>query len=257
MDLRVERDGVGLYARLQGEGPTVLLHTGGLGDGGMWREYLPLLSGFRLVAMDHRGRGRSDRVVDVEGHRMPEYVADAAAVIEAAQGSSGLPVGFVGYSMGAQIGYALAGARPDLVAALVGLGGSWESGQEDGTDELVALLDDGGVAGFIDQVENDELMPVPDWLRRQFLATDASQFRNSLLALRGWDPWSVAGQITCPTCLVCGEREDPDATIGVAADRLLDASAAWLPGLGHVGAFLAASEVTAVIAPFLRAHLPH
>jgi pimeloyl-ACP methyl ester carboxylesterase len=51
----------------------VLLHTGGLGDGGMWREYLPLLSGFRLVAMNHRGRGGSDRALGVEGHRMQEW----------------------------------------------------------------------------------------------------------------------------------------------------------------------------------------
>ena len=261
VDFWVERGPIRLHATVVGAGPTLLLHTGGLGDGGMWRDYLEPLAGFRLVLMDHRGRGLSSHGPTVADHHIAEYVADAAAVIEAVRGSAGDPVGFIGYSMGAQVGYALAAARPDLVAALVGLGGSWDplpppagtaaQPASFDTDELVALLDRGGVAKFVDLIEDDEQLRLPGWLREQFCGTDAEQFRLSLLAHESWDPWAVVDQIACPTCLICGDLEDPDRTIGTAADRLPDATATWLPGLGHVGAYLAAEQVCAVVRPFL------
>jgi pimeloyl-ACP methyl ester carboxylesterase len=251
MDFWVDRGDVRLHAVIQGDGPTVLLHTGGLGDGGMWQKYLEPLADFRVVLMDPRGRGTSTKVGTVAGHRIEEYAADAAAMIESVEGPDGPPVGFVGYSMGAQVGYALAATRRELVAGLVGLGGAWEAPSVDQDNDLLRLLDEAGVDGFIEQIENDEHLQLLPWLRQQFVDTDPEQFRLSLRGFASWNPWSVIDRISCPVCLVCGELEDPDGTIGKAAAQLPDATATWLPGLGHIGAYLDVAQVSDVIVPFL------
>ena len=68
--------------RLVGDGPPVLWHTGGCGDGRMWElgGYLVGVPGFTHIVMDHRGRGGSDAPVDMSGHHMACYVADVVAV---------------------------------------------------------------------------------------------------------------------------------------------------------------------------------
>jgi pimeloyl-ACP methyl ester carboxylesterase len=257
---QIRRGEVTIAFEVVGTGPTLLLHTGGLGDGGMWRDYIAELAGFRLVLLDHRGRGASSRPSDVQAHRVTEYVTDAAAVIEAVTDDA---VGFVGYSMGAQVGYALAAERPDLVTALVGLGGVGDpptgtAGDavatdevEDDVDELVAILRTDGVAGVVSLIEAEEGLTLPAWLRRQFLDTDAEQFALSLLAWRDWEPWSAFTHLRCPTLLVAGEDEDPTHVHELAAQRMANATAVWLPGRGHVGAFLDSPAVSAVMRPFL------
>jgi hypothetical protein len=81
-----ERAGVRIHYRDEGTGFPLVLHTGGAGDGTMWDEagYTRRLGGFRLLVMDHRGRGRSSRVEDLAGHLRAEYADDVVAVAAAA-----------------------------------------------------------------------------------------------------------------------------------------------------------------------------
>lgn len=256
----VERGDVRLWAEVSGTGPTVVLQTGGAGAGSMWREYVPQLDGFRVVALDHRGRGRSSKPGSAEQHAMPEYVADVVALADALS----VPrFGFVGYSMGAQVGYALAAAHPDRVAALVALGGPWEQVPDPTEpDELIDVLRTQGMPGLCTAVEDDEHLRLPDWLRQEFLGTDAEQFALSLDAWRGWTAWPQLGAVGCPTVVVAGELEDLELGNGEWAGRISDGQLAargtasvtvrWLPGLGHVGAFLAAEQNSRTWVPKLR-----
>jgi aminoacrylate hydrolase len=56
---------VKIYYEIEGSenGPPIILHTGGAGDMNMWRYagYVKALTGFSLILVDHRGRGRSDK----------------------------------------------------------------------------------------------------------------------------------------------------------------------------------------------------
>ena len=249
--MRIERGGVGIHYETTGTGPPVVLHTGGAGDGGMWREHVPHLAGFRLVLLDHRGRGRSDRPATVAAHRMPEYVADVVAVLDA----EGLErAGFVGYSMGAQVGYALAAAHPDRLTALACLGVTDEpQGDPAGVREFAEFLRAEGTAGLVRAIEEDEGIALPGWLAEQFVATDAEQMALSLGAHIDFSPWDVHARIACPTLIVAGTEEDPDRLNERAAAEIADARAVWMDGLGHVGAFLAAGAQCAHVAPHLRA----
>ncbi|WP_055603026.1 alpha/beta fold hydrolase, partial [Streptomyces aureus] len=69
----------------------------------------------RVVALDQRGHGHSDKPPAASFTR-EAYVADAAAAVE----QLGLgPVTLIGHSMGALTAWQLAAERPDLVHALV------------------------------------------------------------------------------------------------------------------------------------------
>ncbi|MDB4894470.1 MAG: ydjP [Firmicutes bacterium] len=96
-------------------GQPVLLIHGIQGCAAIWAEVAEGLAGrgFRVVAYDLRGHGRSGRSDD---YQMAAHVRDAAAVIE----QLGLaPVAVVGHSLGGSIAWEAAADRPDLVARLV------------------------------------------------------------------------------------------------------------------------------------------
>src|SRR3954466_11125201 len=69
----------------QGTGPLVLLVHGFPESWYSWRHQLPALAaaGYRAVAVDVRGYGRSSKPDDVSAYRMLDLVEDAVAVVQA------------------------------------------------------------------------------------------------------------------------------------------------------------------------------
>jgi MFS family permease len=98
-----------------GEGPGVLLLHGLAGTAAEWEETAAWLSEtHRVVALDQRGHGRSERR---PGKVTPAaYVADALAAIEILVLA---PAILVGQSLGGLIAFLAASERPDLVDALI------------------------------------------------------------------------------------------------------------------------------------------
>lgn len=249
--MEIERDGVRIHFEIVGDGPAVVLHTGGAGDGAMWREHLPHLTGFRLVLLDHRGRGRSGRPGTVAAHAPEQYVADVAAVLDALEIDR---CGFVGYSLGSWVGYLLAASHPDRLYALAGLGVIRERRPDpaEAAADAAELRAD-GMAALVSAVHEWEGIDLPPWLERQFADTDAEQFALSMEGWSGWTPWPLLPAIRCPTLLIAGTEEDRDRRNGEAAAAIAGARAEWLEGLGHVGAFLDAAGQCALIRPHLTA----
>jgi pimeloyl-ACP methyl ester carboxylesterase len=252
----VEHDGARIHYRDEGAGFPVVLHTGGAGDGTMWdgAGYTKGLAGFRLIVLDHRGRGRSSHVEGIEGHHPSVYVADVAAVADAAGVGA---FGFVGYSMGASIGYLLAATHRDRVAALISIGGAADDpGEPDDPTGLIALLEAGGSPALSDAIEADEEMALPEWLRRNFDDTDAAQF---ILSLQAWaaagdSTWDDLTRIACPAALVAGSAEAPPGSLErMSAAIPGGAVVARIEGRGHVGAFLDSEAVLRVALPVLLA----
>ncbi|WP_326672603.1 alpha/beta fold hydrolase [Streptomyces sp. NBC_01257] len=101
----------------QGTGPLVLLVHGFPESWFSWRRQLPALAaaGYRAVAVDVRGYGRSSRPADVAAYRMLELVEDNVAVVEAL-GESGAVI--VGHDWGATIAANSALVRPDVFRAV-------------------------------------------------------------------------------------------------------------------------------------------
>lgn len=115
--VRLELEGVGLHVTCAGEvnAPAVVLAHGVADDGLCWTTLAQALQRrWRALLVDARGHGRSDAPdgrYDISAH-----VDDLAGAIAAL----GLdrPV-VIGHSMGGLTALALAGTRPDLLAAIV------------------------------------------------------------------------------------------------------------------------------------------
>ncbi|MET9293958.1 alpha/beta hydrolase [Streptomyces sp. NPDC003077] len=101
----------------QGTGPIVLLVHGFPESWYSWRHQLPVLAaaGFRAVAMDVRGYGRSSRPEQVAAYRMLDLVEDAVAVVRALGEETAV---IVGHDWGANIAAHSALLRPDVFRAV-------------------------------------------------------------------------------------------------------------------------------------------
>ncbi|MFI9559263.1 alpha/beta fold hydrolase [Nonomuraea endophytica] len=101
----------------QGAGPLVLLVHGFPEFWYSWRHQLSALAaaGYRAVAVDVRGYGRSSKPADVSAYRMLELVEDNVAVVEALGADSAV---IVGHDWGATIAATSALTRPDVFRAV-------------------------------------------------------------------------------------------------------------------------------------------
>ncbi|GAB2756285.1 alpha/beta fold hydrolase [Streptomyces bullii] len=101
----------------QGTGPLVLLVHGFPESWYSWRHQLPVLAaaGYRAVAIDVRGYGRSSRPADTAAYRMIDLVEDNVAVVRALGEESAV---IVGHDWGATTAANSALIRPDVFRAV-------------------------------------------------------------------------------------------------------------------------------------------
>lgn len=116
----IDADGVSLYVEDHGDPsgiPVMLLH--GFPDSArLWRHQVPFLvaHGYRVIAPDLRGFGRSSRPDDVAAYRMRHAVDDVAAILDALGVQR---AHLAGHDWGAAVAWATAICRPDRVGKLV------------------------------------------------------------------------------------------------------------------------------------------
>jgi pimeloyl-ACP methyl ester carboxylesterase len=240
--LHLERDRVRLACLdFGGEGQPALLLHGLAGHAGEWSETAEWLSDrHRVLALDQRGHGRSERLPsDVS---RAAYVNDTVAVIE----QLGLgPVVLVGQSLGGHTAFLTAARRPDLVRALIVAEASPDAGGDDPVAEVAGTL---------------AAWPVPFPSRQAALEFFGGQSLRAEMATNGleerdgaWWPrfdlgvmvralregtqrsyWAEWGHIRCPTLVVRGER----GTLGPAQARAIvarvaEARLAEIAAAGH------------------------
>ncbi|MFV0307505.1 MAG: alpha/beta fold hydrolase [Desertimonas sp.] len=116
----VDAGGTRIHYVEAGEGPLVLLVHGFPESWYSWRHQLPALAnaGYRAVAIDVRGYGRSAKPPAVEDYRMVRLVADNVAVVRALGEEQAV---IVGHDWGAPIAWTSALLRPDVFRAVAGL----------------------------------------------------------------------------------------------------------------------------------------
>lgn len=120
----VVRDGVRVAWDVHGStGPIVLLMpTWSIVDSRHWKMQIAHLARrARVVTVDGRGNGRSDRPLEPAAYASAEFVADALAVLDAVGAERAV---VAGASMGAGYALELAATAPDRVTALALLGAS-------------------------------------------------------------------------------------------------------------------------------------
>jgi pimeloyl-ACP methyl ester carboxylesterase len=117
---RIEANGLGFEVSEEGTGiPVVLLH--GFPDTStMWRHQVAALTaaGFRTIAPDMRGRGRSDRPPEVADYALTKIVGDVTGIMDAL-GIQRAHV--VGHDWGAVVAWGMAMFAPHRVDHLVAI----------------------------------------------------------------------------------------------------------------------------------------
>ena len=117
---RIEANGLGFEVSEEGAGiPVVLLH--GFPDtSAMWRHQVAALTaaGFRTIAPDMRGRGRSDRPPEVADYALTKIVGDVTGIMDAL----GIQrAHMVGHDWGAVVAWGVAMFAPHRVDHLVAI----------------------------------------------------------------------------------------------------------------------------------------
>jgi pimeloyl-ACP methyl ester carboxylesterase len=252
----VNSSGVEIHYEVEGDGPPLILHTGGGGDLEMWRlaGYTHGLPGRRLMLIDHRGRGKSGRPRDIAQHGIDLYVRDVLAVADDAGESR---FSFFGYSAGAAIGYRLAAEHPDRIASLVGLGAVGPPTRERDLLEVAARIRREGSEGLVQWLREEE-PDFPEWFADEMRSTDPEMFALCIEAWMPWGgPWAEFARVEAPTLIVVGQLEEDDRESAAdharrAAASLQDGRAVVLPDLGHVMAFARSDLVLSHVRAFLK-----
>jgi len=116
----VDVDGARVHIVEAGTGPLVLFVHGFPESWYSWRHQLTAVAeaGYRAVALDVRGYGRSSKPLALEDYRMVRLVADNVGLLSALGVESAV---IVGHDWGAPIAWNSAMLRPDLFTAVAGL----------------------------------------------------------------------------------------------------------------------------------------
>jgi pimeloyl-ACP methyl ester carboxylesterase len=122
----IEANGIRLHLAEQGEGPLVILCHGFPECWYSWRHQLPALAkaGFRTVAPDLRGYGRSEAPQEVEKYTVLHDVGDMVALVDALGAKQAV---IAGHDIGASIAYQAALLRPDRFRGVIALGPPFRS----------------------------------------------------------------------------------------------------------------------------------
>ena len=114
-------NGIEINVRIEGHGPPVLLIHGFPDSLTVWQSVTPLLvaGGYRVIAFDLRGFGKSELVQGVQNYRINCLVTDIAALLEALNIDD--PLHVMGHDWGSAIAWCFALAHPERVRSLVAL----------------------------------------------------------------------------------------------------------------------------------------
>ena len=113
-------DGIRIHCVEAGSGPLVILVHGFPESWFSFRHQLPALAaaGYRAVAIDVRGYGRSSKPTEIDQYRMLRLVADNVGLVRALGETQAI---IVGHDWGAPIAWTSALLRPDVFRAVAGL----------------------------------------------------------------------------------------------------------------------------------------
>lgn len=230
-------DGGGsLFVRRCGEGnpgpPLLLLHGWTVtADVNFWGCYGPLAERFEVLAVDHRGHGRSSPPA---ARFTLEGCADDAAAVLAALG--GRPAVAVGYSMGGPVAQLLWRRHPQLVAGLVLAATAadfrvWRGdraplGALDGLAAAARRFPAGLAEQAFTRLRRGRLaqLTLEEWALADLALADTRALLDAGLALGAFSSLGWVAQVDVPAAVVVTER---DTRVPPSRQRQL---AAAIPG---------------------------
>ena len=227
-----DSDGVRLHYEVHGPeqgAPLVVVH-GFASDyrlnwvGTRWQEALTT-AGFRVIGLDCRGHGHSDKPHDSAAYAIRIMGRDVTRLMDHLEVPA---AGYLGYSMGARIGLQVVMDSHERVTRAV-LGGIGASGSIQSADAIAEAFLRGE--------------PTDDPIAQSFYRFASARPANDLKALAAcitglqpqWDPARLSA-IETPILVVAGDRDElvpdaPELVELIPSSRLVT-----IPGRDHMGA---------------------
>lgn len=229
----------------EGDGDVILfLH----GLGGCWRDWTPqvdnLRDRYRVVAVEHRGHGRSHA-----GDAPLTTALFAADAVDVCRGLAIERAHVVGLSMGGLVAQQVALAAPDLVDTLVlcDTGAYMPERMGAGLRAAAEVVRANGMPdprGHVPEADpafsRHTLTHRPEVVRdnrREGAGNDPESWARAAEAVASHDTRADLGRITMPTLVVYGEEDGvvlPDKASPVLLAGLPDAELLMVPDAGHL-----------------------
>lgn len=225
-----DHHGIRIHYETEGQGPPLVLHHWSLATLESWYDYgyvSALKDDYRLVLLDARGHGASDKPHRPEAYDLQKRVEDVVAVLDDLDVDQ---AHFFGYSMGGWIGFGAARYAPERFRSLI-IGGQHPYAQSmEGLRQLVRYGVEHGPQAFVAMWE-ESFGALLARERARMLTYDyeallaVAQDRESLEA--------VLPTMRIPCLLVVGEADEVYPLAGQCAREMPDAEFVSLPGLDH------------------------
>jgi pimeloyl-ACP methyl ester carboxylesterase len=232
------RAGVEIYYETEGRGPALVMLHGFFGSSQDWREYgyVAAFSGlFKVIVIDLRGHGRSGKPKQPTAYKVVDYAQDVRQVLQA------LAVGqfhFMGFSIGARVGFRLSSISDLKMLSFVCIGGH-PFHESMGTTKQ----------GTIDL---DKWVP-ESGLSKQHQERLISNDRAALIAAAEFDlEEEPTENVTMPTLVVAGELDEDYQNFLRVGDMLPRAKVLSIAKVNHVESLTKSGLCIPGIADFLR-----
>ena len=193
---------------------------------------------FRLVYVDHRGHGRSDKPHEARAYTMPLRVADVVAVLD----ELGIErAHFIGISWGGRLCFGIGEHAPERVRSLVTIGQHPYAIEPDGplarvVGEALAASKTQGMEALVRAFEAIAGR-YPEAVRAAYLACDAAAMRAAWSAAMSEGAVSDDLGVWEVRCLICVASDDVDFfdQARCAAEEIPNAEFVSIQGTDHLG----------------------
>jgi pimeloyl-ACP methyl ester carboxylesterase len=257
--------GTRIHYEVSGQGPALVLVPGFAGTLEDWNDfgYTPALSkNYRLILIDPRGRGTSDKHHASSAYDIKSMVQDLLAVLDDLQIEK---AHYFGYSMGAVIGFFIPVHAAHRFDALILGGAAYPIGGNDFQDDPLVIAIQQGLEQAIETAPHrpmeafvaaleQVLGPYPPDRRARMLAGDARALVAAARAMRTteWPPAEeVLPQVSLPCFIFAGEKDSFQPGAERCAALIPNAAFCTLKGLGHLEVYARSDLVVPRIQEFL------
>ena len=242
--------GVRIHYEVEGKGPPLVLQHGFTESVVDWYEagYVEALKpDYRLILIDARGHGDSDKPHDPDAYVLNRRVADVVAVLDALNIAKAL---YWGYSMGGWIGFGIAKYAKERVRALV-IGGQHPYARSMGAlREMVQRGIAQGSGAFVAGME-EMFGPESAERKERLLSADLKAYLALAQDRPGLD--DIFETMLIPCFLYAGEVDPIYPEVKACSQLIPRVTFFSLPGLNHCDAYTRSELVLPRVTGFLEA----
>lgn len=238
-------NGIRIHYEVEGAGVPLILQHGFTDSLESWYEngYVGTLKrDYRLILVDARGHGGSDKPHETSAYAMERRIADILAVLRDLNIHR---AHYSGYSMGGWIGFGMAKYAPDCLNALIIGGADPGPRKREGSPLLEPSMMRQGAAA-IPAIWD---APLSAALRTRLLANDVEAIRASRVDDPGYEDILPTMKMSC--LLYAGDADRVCPLAKAAAARIPTAQFISFPGLVHAETFFRGDLVLPHLSAFL------